>query len=75
MNYGAVGRGRSGWLVGECDGAQGPTTRRECRVPAQGARGSPGTFGDMLSYIAVPVRPRKHSDPEVPDGNPVVAFR
>ncbi len=74
MNYGAAawGTGTRPWHSEECFGAQGTGTRRQCPLPAAGARGRPGPLGDMLRYVGVPVWVTKHNDPPVPGGSPIV---
>lgn len=75
MNYGAAGFGagsRAGWRVQECYGAQGPSSRRECPVPASGTTGRPGGLGDMLIHVGVPLWLQKRTDPAVPGGSPVI---
>jgi len=75
MNYGAAawGTGRqAAWRAPECHGAQGPSTRRTCPVPAPGTRSAPGPLGDMLLHVGVPLWLTKRTDPAVPGGSPVV---
>jgi uncharacterized protein YegL len=75
MNYGAAAWGTGGDrrdYVRECYGAQGVATRRACPVPADGATGRPGAFGDMLVHVGVPLWLQKRTDPTVPDGSPVI---
>ena len=73
MNYAAATwEGRRRWLAEACDGAGGRVGETSCPRPVPGTRDVPGTLGDMLLHVGVPVWVEKSNDPAVRGGGPIV---